>query len=526
MTELLRRIARALERPARTAIARRMGGFRQPFTVPREEQPARAARPRKVAVIGGGLAGIAAAEALALRGHDVQILERGPHLGGKIGGELVHAAGATRDVDHGFHAYFRHYFNLNEFLARAGARDLLVPIEDYAILGADGLRWSFGDVATTPGVNLLDLAGKGLYRFRDVAPSTTRQHLDAFLEYDRAATFAALDDVSFAAWADGARLPPRLRRVLAIFSRAFFAEEHRLSTAEVIKAFHFYYLAHDHGLLYDYPAAPASALVARIERHLAQVGVRAVCGRTVETIAPVDGGFAVDDKAFDDVVIAIPAMAARAVALRSPAMAARCPETTRRLAALESSARYAVLRLWCDRDVRPGLPAFVALERARVLDAVAFVHRVCPEDTAWAASSGGAVLELHSYALPGDLGRDAAVRAAMLADLSRFFPELAGMTIVDEVLRVRDDFTALHVGMAGARPATATEHEGLVLAGDWVALPVPAMLMEGAFTSGLLAANALLRRDGLREVAVDTVPLRGLLADRAARRRVHHITAR
>jgi hypothetical protein len=44
------------------------------------------------------------------------------------------------------------------------------------------------------------------------------------------------------------------------------------------------------------------------------------------------------------------------------------------------------------------------------------------------------------------------------------------------------------------------------------------MLMEGAFTSGLLAANALLRRDGLREVAVDTVPLRGLLAYRHAAR--------
>ena len=51
-------------------------------------------------------------------------------------------------------------------------------------------------------------------------------------------------------------------------------------------------------------------------------------------------------------------------------------------------------------------------------------------------------------------------------------------------------------------------------AGDWVALPCPAMLMEAACTSGLLAANLLLRRQGLREEPVESVPRRGLLAPR------------
>jgi isorenieratene synthase len=51
-----------------------------------------------------------------------------------------------------------------------------------------------------------------------------------------------------------------------------------------------------------------------------------------------------------------------------------------------------------------------------------------------------------------------------------------------------------------------------VLAGDWIALPVPAMLMEAAVTSGLAAANAILRQEGVREEPVYSVPLRGLLA--------------
>jgi isorenieratene synthase len=45
-----------------------------------------------------------------------------------------------------------------------------------------------------------------------------------------------------------------------------------------------------------------------------------------------------------------------------------------------------------------------------------------------------------------------------------------------------------------------------------VKLPLPAMLMEAAATSALLAANAILRADGAREVQVWSVPPRGILA--------------
>jgi isorenieratene synthase len=66
--------------------------------------------------------------------------------------------------------------------------------------------------------------------------------------------------------------------------------------------------------------------------------------------------------------------------------------------------------------------------------------------------------------------------------------------------------------MRAHRPPVETEHSRLVLAGDWVALPVPAALMEAAVTSGLVAANAILRHEGVREEPVYSVPPRGLLA--------------
>ena len=74
--------------------------------------------------------------------------------------------------------------------------------------------------------------------------------------------------------------------------------------------------------------------------------------------------------------------------------------------------------------------------------------------------------------------------------------------------------TAFHTGLFANRPEVDNGVEGLYLAGDWVKLPYPAMLMEAACMSGLLSANAILRRHGLREEPVYTVPLRGLLAQR------------
>jgi isorenieratene synthase len=510
---LIRRVARSIARPIGASISGRLGGYRHRFNVVDDRAPLRLERPSSVAVIGGGLAGIAAASTLAGRGFAVTMLEKAPRIGGKIGGERIEVDGAPYELDHGFHAFFRQYYNLNTFLETIGVRKELVPIADYTIVDRDGRRWSFGDVQTVPGLNLLDLAGKDLYKIGDVVFGPARERMNAFLEFDRERTFAALDDTSFAAFAEVARLPERLRRVFTIFARAFFAEDDRLSAAEVVKAFHFYYLSHDHGLLYDYPAASyADGVIAAIERHLASLDVRVVTGTSVQTIEPVGSGFAVDGVRFDDVVIATPAREARALALRSPGLCAACPPTIERLAGLKSGQRYAVLRLWIDRDIPEDLPAFVTTERIRLLDAVAAYHRVTRVDADWVGRHGGAVLELHSYAVPDAFGDDAEIGAALRAELVRFFPELSGMTVRLEHLRVRGDFTALHVGMAARRPSTRTEHARLHLAGDWVSLPIPAMLMEGAFSSGLFAANAILQREKLRESPIATVPLRGLLA--------------
>lgn len=504
----------------RSALARmirgRFGGYVHQLeevdeTLPLRWDEERGPAPR-VAVVGAGLAGMGAACDLSDRGLSVTLIDKNDYLGGKVGAWYETAEDGTRlEVEHGFHAFFRHYYNLNGLLDRTGVRPHMVAIDDYLIIEEDGTEWRFKDVEESPVLNLIALAKGGLYRFRDILFTRALHEMDVFLAYDRDQVFDELDDTSYRSFAERAELPAKLRLVFNTFARAFFSDDERLSMAELIKSFHFYYLSHDHGLTYDYPAGDyQECVLGPIARYMEERGVDVRLGEEIGAVEPLDGGgFAIDGERFDHVVLATSSVGARAIAEASPQLEARAGGLVDTLRALRPSQRYAVWRLWVDRDVREGLPVFVSTERRQVLDAVTLYHRITPEARTW-AEGGGAVLEVHCYAVPDELD-EAQIRQAFTSELLHYFPELEGMTIEHDVLQVRQDFTAFHVGMAAGRPETATEVPGLYLAGDWVRLPCPAMLMEAAYTSGLLAANAVLAEHGLQPRPVLTVPTRGLL---------------
>ena len=209
----------------------------------------------------------------------------------------------------------------------------------------------------------------------------------------------------------------------------------------------------------------------------------------------------------------------RAIFAHSPELAAAAPETAAKVETLTPGQRYSVLRLWLDRDVARELPGFVITERAAMLDAVTFVHQVETESREWvaereAAGLGAGVVELHCYAVPESLPDSddhAELRAQFLAELYQFFPELEAAEIIHEAMYVRRDFPGFHVGKHATRPSWETDCPNLFLAGDWVVLPFPAMLMEAAYSAGLMAANRICRAEGLREEPVWTVPPKGFL---------------
>jgi isorenieratene synthase len=500
-------------RPAvRWWVRRRLGPYRRQVAEVDPSLPERLDRPRRAVVVGGGLAGVGAAVTLARRGFQVELLEANPYLGGKLASWPATASdGTTVQVEHGFHAFFRHYYNLDRFLTALGIRQTFRAIPDYLILTKDGGRQGFEGLETTPILNLLDLGRRGAFRFREVLSGPAAQEMGALLEYDPVDTFAQLDHVSYAAFAERAALPASLKLSFNTFARAFFASEDRLSMAELVKSFHFYFLSQDAGLVYDHPVQDhATSLWAPIRAHLESLGVRIRPSTRVDRVERDGDGFRVAGERWDAVVLATPAGATRAIAEASPFLAAEAPEGARRLAALRSGQRYAVLRLWLDGPVAHDGPGYFVVERRAAVDAIAFYHRIEDECRAWSEETGGSVIELHSYAIPDEIP-DAAVRDTLVADWHAWFPEATGRRILREHLYAAADFTAFHLGMDALRPTSETGVPGLVVAGDWVKLPFPSMLMEAAFTSGVWAANALLAREGLRREEVWSVPPRGVL---------------
>ncbi len=495
-------------------IQRRLGGYRQVQSEPDPSLPATLALPKKVAVVGGGLAGMTAATYLGQRGFSVTLLEKEEYMGGKAGAWTVTLDdGFEAKVEHGFHAFFRHYYNLNNLLEMVGVTQHFKDVGDYKIRTAEGETFKFKDVATTPGINLVSLSHHGVYSFAQVAFSSAASKMEAFLRYDRDKTFERWDNVSFAQFAEEANLPRNLMLIFNTFARAFFADADRISMGELIKSFHFYYLSHDHGLIYDYLDDDYDeALLAHFRRFFAENNVETRLGQPVTSMEKDDEGFHINGETYDYAVLATDVVGTRAIVSASNSLRDVAPGFVENVKTLKPSQRYSVLRIWIDKDLNFQHPVFVITERRQVLDAVTLCHHAEKDSARWVEQNGGAVLELHCYAVPDEIPSEKEVRQCFLEELEAYFPELKGCTIYHEYIQLKQNFTAFHRNLFKHRPEVQTGVPGLFLAGDWVKLPYPAMLMEAACLSGLLAANAILDEEGVQSVKVESVPLEGLLS--------------
>ena len=91
---------------------------------------------RTAGVVGGGIAGIAAAVGLAERGVKVTLYEAGDRLGGRV---AAWPLGDGRTMSRGFHAFFRQYYNLRALLRRVDPTlSGLTAVPDYPLVAADG----------------------------------------------------------------------------------------------------------------------------------------------------------------------------------------------------------------------------------------------------------------------------------------------------------------------------------------------------------------------------------------------------
>jgi isorenieratene synthase len=499
---------------------------------PRILVPADPAVPRRVpagteaVVVGGGVAGISAAVVLAERGVAVTLLEAAPTLGGRLGA-WPHTLpdGTEQVVEHGFHAFFRHYYTWRAVLRRIDPQlSFLRPVGGYPVISR---RWPPEDLTglpAAPPLNLLALFARSpSLGLRDLLGSD--QALAAeLLAYDRERTTAAFDAVPAAEFLAALGMSDRAQAMLfEAFARSFFARPGGLSAGELIAMFHYYFLGNPEGIGFDAPDTDyLTCIWAPFAAYLEKHGARVSTATAARSIAPDDGhrwrveltgGASLLTR---HLVLATEPGALRDLLAASPEAHAAAPRLAEKAAALTVAPPFAVTRLWLDRDVAPGRPTFNAVSREPTLDSITVYSRLERPSAAWAARTGGSVVELHSYAC--DAPDVDAATARMRAELAALWPETADAAVVHLQQRLEATAPDFPPGAAGTRPAVSGDARGIRVAGDYVETPFLTGLMERASTSGVLAANDVLAEVGAGPEEIRGVPQRGLLAGLLPRR--------
>ncbi len=159
----------------------------------------------KIAIIGAGLAGLTAAVDLVDEGHEVDLYEAKPFMGGKVG------SWEDSDGNHiemGLHVFFFNYANLFALMRKVGAFENLLP-KDHTHLfvnkGGDIKSLDFRFFAgapfnglkaffTTPQLNWID-------KLRNALALGTSPIVRGLIDYEGAMkTIRSLDSISFQKW--------------------------------------------------------------------------------------------------------------------------------------------------------------------------------------------------------------------------------------------------------------------------------------------------------------------------------------
>jgi isorenieratene synthase len=466
-------------------------------------------------VVGGGIAGLTAAVALAERGAQVELLEARAVLGGRVAGwPTLLADGTEVTMSRGFHAFFRQYYNLRNLLRRIDpSLSMLTPLPDYPLQHADGVRDSFSRIPRTPPWTMLAFAAASpTFTLRGLAGMNARAALPLF-DVHTPDIYDALDHRSAADFLAAIRFPEQARHLaFEVFSRSFFAHPEDLSAAELALMFHIYFLGSAEGLLFDVPTEPyPQALWNPLARHLEHLGTRIRTGTPVRHLAVNGAGFTLTtgsgpEESFDGVVLATDSTALQRIVHDSSGIGASAWRNA--VNRLHAAPPFLVSRYWLDRPVAPDRPGFLGTSGYGPLDNISVLNRYEGEAARWAHRTGGSVVELHAYAVDPKTDRTA-LQPQLLSQLHGVYPETAGASVVDGCHEWRQDCPLFGVGTQHHRPGIRSGHPRLVIAGDFVRTGLPVALMERAATTGFQAANALLATWQVRGHPLLTVPTRG-----------------
>jgi isorenieratene synthase len=173
---------------------------------------------------------------------------------------------------------------------------------------------------------------------------------------------------------------------------------------------------------------------------------------------------------------------------------------------------FAVCRFWFDRDFEWSQSNFTSLSGYQLTDSITLYHRIQQQFIDWAEKTGGSVVELHAYCYKEkEFPTQEALLTTFEKELYEIVPELQQAKVLHRELVNQHNFSGYPPNSYTERPETSTAIPNLLFAGDWVKMPFPCGLMERAVSSGLLAANEILYREGLQRRSLFSVNPEGML---------------
>jgi squalene-associated FAD-dependent desaturase len=445
-------------------------------------------QPPRVAVVGGGLAGLAAGSALAASGLKVTLFERRPYLGGRA--SSYQHPGTGEIVDNCQHVLLGCCTNLLEFYARTGVADQIRWFDRLTFLEPGGRASEIGPSAlpaplhTTPAflrAACLDLSDKlAIARaMMALAPSTPRDRGESFLSWLRrhGQTERAID---------------RFWRTVLV--SALNEEIDRISVPYAAQVMRESFLKSAAAGRMGVPVVPLTDLYNAAGNYIRDNGGSIQFRTSVDSfradLSDVKVAVGGRDETFDYVVLALP----------FDGLARILPDTSASQSLRDSLNRFETspitgIHLWFDRDISE-------LEHAVLLDRTIqwMFHKSKLQKRDSNGHASYVELVVSSSKVLVDKSKPEIVDLAV-RELAEFFPvvreaNLVKSTVIKEVHATYSPKPGIDLN----RPRTETIWPRVFLAGDWTATGWPAT-MEGAVRSGYLAAQSLARVAGKRDAA-------------------------
>ena len=582
--------------------------------------------PKSVVVIGAGLAGLACAYELSRRGFAVTLLEKSTNLGGKIAKWKINIGDNSFNMEHGFHGFFPHYYNLNKLVSELNIENNFRSLGFYSVLFSEE-KYNYKPENFYPSHsafpwNIIDLAVWSDNRFDWGINISNLSHWQVFKEitgFKMPDSCQRLDHLSVIDWSK-IGFPQGLYDLYFLpFARSTLNAPDTLSAGELLQFFHFYFFGNPEGLAFngtkdDMGSSLVEPIITNIKNNQGNVIKEAhisniICQQNKITSINYQQGSEVIKVPFtveknmilsnknetyygdsnllflerDQQVIGLTCTHQGCTVKKQEDGTFLCPchgavydkngkvqkepaqkglayykviekddnsvelvsqkaegninaETlkadyfviatdvpgirhlwtkiegekndilTQKIEQLAVADPFAVARFWFDNNFEWEHSNFTSLSGYDLTDSITLYHRIQTQFIEWSKKTGGSVVELHAYCYKEkDFPTQEILLKTFEKELYEVVPQLSKANLLHKELVNQKNFSGYPPNSYENRPESVTEIDNLFFAGDWVKMPFPCGLMERAVSSGLLAANAILEKEGLQRRTLLTV---------------------